>query len=259
MLALLTAFACGGTSPPPATEAPPAAPAATGEVVRPLPAKAPSTARGAAPTRDWRGLAVGTATTDDVQAWLKAKDLDCPGTAAPRRVQFRYGCSVPRALLADRTIAEDARISLMLVRSAWHDPAPPGPPMEPPTGPDQLYFVNLARRYPSTAGVAADYAATVDALTRQYGAPDRAKPITDDKTLEANIARVATEWAFDDLEISVTATHFSRDWAVGESYTDPRLSSTIPDRGGPAVHGGRAPHRNPHEIDGAPATPPENP
>jgi hypothetical protein len=164
----------------------------------------------------------------------------------------RYDCRhLTAASLPERPIQDGSTSGLLLVRTAWHDPAPPmTAPLEGPATPDRLYSIVAARQHPSLDAASADWTATLAALTATWGAPDRADTL-DGLRADARLARVRAEWTYDDLDVSLQLTRFDRDWKITETLTLPALAATLPDRGGPSAHGGGE-HRNPHVAEPTP-------
>lgn len=228
MLVLLLA-ACGWFSQPEPTPEP-TAPEVRAAPVAPVPA-APSSA----PSRAIYGLTIGTSSGADIEAWLAARSLSCPGTPSVRRTTTRYACSgkLDPKLLPDRTIKGELH-DLLLVRG---DAGP-------------LRHFSTGRRYSLPADAIADYTSAVAAIQGTLGAPTRTAAEPTPEQFSGMLARFSTMWRYADLEVVVTVMKANGPYiAVTETWDLPGAESDDEVREMPHGPPGSDPHANPHATN----------
>ena len=147
--------------------------------------------QGPAPSRALWGLELGASTGDQVDAWLTAKGLDCPGVEKAEKKQVIHTCrsGVQPEMLGDRTIGGKVD-QLVLVQTAG----------------GALEQVTVARSYQAVDGAIADYDATRAAIEKTLGVPSKAKTINGPQDFEGSMARFNALWGFGDLKVTVSAS-----------------------------------------------------
>lgn len=191
-----------------------------------------------APTRERYGLTVGVSEHAAVAAWIADHGLRCAQFPSPTRGSFQYRCDreLPAELLTDRTLTGGALTQVLLVRG---EDAP-------------VHFYAATRRYSAAIDAAADYDATLDALTATYGAAKKETRAGAPEVLEAaRIVRNTSTWLFRDLEIDVLLLRVTGNtYTVQESWQVPGVEGGIPthDRTGSlsGAPGKKPPAWNPH-------------
>lgn len=190
----------------------------------------PETVVPKAPTREWNGLVLGETQHEGVEAWIADHALECTGLPAQTRSTFHYRCEDPVGLRV--SAAKQGVATQLLVARAENAP---------------VHHISTIRKYGDPTAAAEDYDLVVAASTARLGVPQRHQEVKDIGAFSRPLARFATSWVFDDLEVTVSLMKASGpNISLTEAWTVPGVEQRTTSR---TRVTSRPPGWNPHVAD----------
>lgn len=190
----------------------------------------PETVVPKAPARDWNGLVLGETQHEGVEAWIAEHRLECTALPAQTRSTFHYRCEDPVGLRV--SAARQGVATQLLIARAENAP---------------VHHVSTIRKYSDPAAAAEDYDLVVAELGARFGTPKRSQEVKDLAAFSRPLARFATSWAYDDLDVTVSLMKASGpNISLTEAWTVPGVEQLTTSR---TRVTSRPPGWNPHVAD----------